>query len=98
MNQDTSRQDQKNSNLCLKKTIAAGEQITIECTLPNDANDLELFSGVVTPNETLEQELDIAFTSSLSAVGKGNIIMISALNIANHDITIQQRTEVGNIS
>ena len=67
----------------------------IQCTIANDTNDLESVSGVVTPNETLEQELDIAFTSSLSTVGKGNVIMISALNITDHDITIQLRTEVG---
>ena len=81
-----------------KQTIAVGEKIMIQCNLAKNTDDLESVSGVVTPNETLEQELDIAFTSSLSTVGKGNVIMISALNITDHDITIQQRTEVGKFS
>ena len=70
----------------------------IKCTTANDTEDLEIVSGVVTTNETLEQELNIAFTSSLSTVEKGNVIMISALNITDHDITVEQRTEAGKFS
>ena len=92
-----SRQVHENSYLCLKM-FAAGEQIMIECTLAYETNILESVSGVVTPNEPLEQELDIAFTSSLSTVGKRIIIMISALKITNHVFTMQQRREVGTFS
>ena len=70
----------------------------IQCTPANDTDTLELASEVVTPNETLKQELDFAFTSSVSTNGKGNIMMISALNVTDHDKTIQQRREVDKYS
>ena len=95
MDQDESS-GSKNSNLCIKKqTIAAGEQIMIQCTLANDTNDLKLVSAVFTPNETLEQVMDIAFTEYSRERKYHNDLSTQHFRLC---ITIQQRREVGNFS
>ena len=81
-----------------KHTIPANEQIVMECRLCGVFEKFENFSGVVIPNETLERNLDLAITSSLSTVNANNIIYISALNITDHSITLAKDTEVAKFS
>ena len=69
----------------------------MECSLDKDALDCANQSGVVIPNEILEKDTEIALTSSLSTIDK-NILYISALNITEHPITVNGRTEVGKFS
>ena len=81
-----------------KHTIQPNEQIVLECYLSDKTDQFENKSGVITPNEILEKETEIALTSSLSTVGKNNTLYVSALNIIEHPITINSRTEVGRFS
>ena len=80
-----------------KHTIQPNEQIFLECYLPDKTDQFENKSGVITPNEILE-ETEIALTSSLSTVGRKNTLYVSALNVTEHPITINSRTEVGRFS
>ena len=77
-----------------KHTIQPNEQIFLECYLSDKTDQFENKSGVITPNEILEKETEIALTSSLSTVGKNNTLYVSAINITEHPITINSRTEV----
>ena len=81
-----------------KHTIQPNEQIFLECYLSDKTDQFENKSGVITPNEILEKETEIALTSSLSTVGKNNTLYVSALNVTEHPITINSRTEVGRFS
>ena len=81
-----------------KHTIQPNEQIFLECYLSDKTDQFENKSGVITPNEILEKETEIALTSSLSTVGKNNTLYVSAINITEHPITINSRTEVGRFS
>ena len=67
----------------------------IQCTLANDTNDLKLVSAVFTPNETLEQVMDIAFTEYSRERKYHNDLSTQHYRSC---ITIQQRREVGNFS
>ena len=81
-----------------KHTKQPNEQIFLECCLSDRTDHFENKSGVITPNEVLEKETEIALTSSLSTVGKNNALYVSALNVTEHPITINSRTEVGRFS
>ena len=81
-----------------KHTIQPNEQIFLECYLSDKADQFENKSGVITPNEILEKETEIALTSSLSTVGKNNTLYVSALNVIEHPLTINSRTEAGRFS
>ena len=69
----------------------------LEGELPK-AENLANVSGVVTPNETLEKDSELAITSSLSTIGINNLIVISVLNITDHPITLSNKTEIGPFS
>ena len=81
-----------------KHTIQPNEQVFLECYLSDKIDQFENKSGVITPNEILEKETEIALTSSLSTVRKNNILYVSALNVTEHPITINSRKEVGRFS
>ena len=81
-----------------KPTIQSNEQIFLECYLSDKTDQFENKSGVITLNEILEKETEIARTSSLSTVGKNNTQYVSALNVTEHPIPINSRTEVDKIS
>ena len=77
-----------------KQVIQPNKQSIIECTLSKHTEDLKSYSGLVLPCETLERETDLALTSSLSTIGDNNTILIAALNITDHPITLKKGTEI----
>ena len=81
-----------------KITIKPNEHSIIECKLVNSTESLDNQSGIIVPNEKLEQETEIALTSSLSTVGANNTLFIAAVNITDRPITIKNQTEIARFS
>ena len=81
-----------------KHTKQPNEQIVPECFLSDKTDQFENKSRVITPNEILEKETEMALTSSLSTLGKNFALYFSALNVTEHTIPINSRTEVGRFS
>ncbi len=77
-----------------KQTIEPFQQIVLHCKLAKTTDNLQSFSGVITPNENLERELDIAITSFLSTVATDNSVYVSVFNITDHPITLPVKSEV----
>ena len=74
------------------------EHSILECQLLRSADKIDDQSGIIIPNEVLENETELAFTSSLSTVGKNNTLQIAAVNITDHPITIASKVEVARFS
>ena len=70
----------------------------LECQLLRSAERIDDQSRIIIPDEVLEKETELGFTSSLSTVGKNNALQIAALNITDHPITVARKTEVARFS
>ena len=74
--------------------IEPNKHSIIECTLSKHTEDLKFKSGLVLPCETLEREIDLALTSSLSTIGENNTIFIAELNLTDQPVTLTKGTEL----
>ena len=80
--------------LTKKVKIRPQSQMLLECNLDPKYNYLENCTGIVVPNENIENKPHLALTSSLSKMEKTKLL-VSAINLCDHQITLNCKTVIG---
>ena len=79
--------------LTKKVQIAPQSQVLLECSLAKLSNQYQLCIGLVIPNVRLEDKCSIALTSSLSKIDDNGKVFVSAINLSDNQITLNNQTE-----
>ena len=77
-----------------KVHLSPQSQKLLECQLDDQYAYLKNCTGIVVPNENIEDKPHLALTSSLSKLDN-NKLYVSALNLCDHQITLSNKTIVG---
>ena len=80
--------------LSKKTNIAPQQQALLECHLDGFTDQLANCTGMVIPSKDLEDKTNIALTSSLSKLENDNKIFISAINLSDYPITINNNKQI----
>ena len=59
---------------------------------------MEKTTGIVVPSQELEENCELAVTSSINEVNKQNIVYVTAFNMTEHNLTLPFKTEIGKFS
>ena len=80
--------------LTKKVHLSPQSQKLLECQLDDQYAYLKNCTGIVVPNENIEDKPHLALTSSPSKLDN-NKLYVSALNLCDHQITLSNKTIVG---
>ena len=79
--------------LAKKVQIAPQSQVLLECSLATLSDQYQFSTGLVIPSHRLEDKCRIALTSSLSEIDDAGKVFISAINLSDDQITLNNKTE-----
>ena len=79
--------------LTKKVQIASQSQVLLECSLAKLSHQYQSCTGLVTPSERLEDKCSIAFTSTFSKIDDTTKVFVSAINLSDNQITLNNQTE-----
>ena len=79
--------------LAKKVQIAPQSQVLLECSLATLSDQYQFSTGLVIPSHRLEDKCRIALTSSLSEIDDAGKVFISAINLYDDQITLNNKTE-----
>ena len=85
----------KTSFILTKKIqIAPQSQLLLECSLAKLSDQYQSCTGLVNPSDRLEDKCSIALTSSLSIIDDTGKVFVSAINLSDNEITLNNQTEI----
>ena len=76
-----------------KVQIAPQSQVLLECSLTKLTDQYQSCTGLGIPSERLEDKCSIALTSSLSKIDDTGKVFVSAINLSDNQITLNNQTE-----
>ena len=76
-----------------KVQIAPQSQVLLECSLAKISDHYQSCTGQVIPSDRLEDKCSIALTSSLRKIDDSGKVFVSAINLSNNQITLNNQTE-----
>ena len=77
-----------------KVKIRPHEQVFLECQLEDFTDELANCTGLVIPSKDLEDKTNIALTSSLNKMDNENKNFVSAINLSDNQITINNNKQI----
>ena len=77
-----------------KVQIAPQSQVHLECSLAKLSDQYQSLTGLVIPSDRLEYKCSIALTSSLSKIDDTGKAFVSAINLSDNQITLNNQTEI----
>ena len=80
--------------LTKKIQIAPQSQVLLECSLAKLSDQYQTRTGLVIPSDRLEDKCSIALTSSLSKIDDTGKVFVSAINLSDNQITLNNQTEL----
>ena len=80
--------------LTKKVQIAAQSQVLLECSSAKLSDQYQSCTGLVIPSDRLEDKCSIALTSSLSKIDDTGKVFVSAINLSDNQITLNNQTEI----
>ena len=80
--------------LTKKVQIAPQSQVLFECSLANLSDQYQSCTELVIPSDRLEDKCSIALTSSLSKIDNTGKVFVSAINLSDNQITLNNQTEI----
>ena len=80
--------------LTRKVQIAPQSQVLLECSLAKLSDQYQSCTGLVFPSDRLEDKCSIALTSSLSKIDDTGEVFVSAINLSDNQITLNNQTEI----
>ena len=78
-----------------QKVIIKAQDQEILQTKVDFRNNLEGHTGMIIPDEDLENSTELRLSSSVVTVGKDNTVSILAINLNDHAITFTKNQQVG---
>ena len=82
--------------LTKKVQIAPQSQVLLECSLAKLSDQYQSSTGLFIPSDRLEDKCSIALTSSLSKIDDTGKVFVSAINLSDNQITLNNQTELAN--
>ena len=80
--------------LTKKVQIAPQSQVLLECSLAKLSEQYQSCTGLVTPSDRLEDKCSIALTSSPSKIDDTGKVFVSAINLSDIQITLNNQTKI----
>ena len=80
--------------LTKKVQIAPQSQVLLECSLAKLSDQYQSCTGLVIPSDRLEDKCSLALTSSLSKIDDTGKVFVSAINLSDNQITLNNQTEI----
>ena len=74
--------------------IAPQSQVLLECSLAKLSDQYQSCTELVIPSDRLEDKCSIAPTSSLSKIDDTGKVFVSAINLSDNRITLNNQTEI----
>ena len=77
-----------------ESTNALQSQVLLKCNLAKLSDQYQTCTGLVIPSDRLEDKCSIALTSSLSKIDDTGKVFVSAINLSDNQITLNNQTEI----
>ena len=83
--------------LTKKVQIAPQPQVLLECSLAKLSDQYQSCTGPVIPSDRIEDKCSIALNSSLSKIDDTGKVFVSAINLSDNQITLNNQTEIAHL-
>ena len=80
--------------LTKKVQLAPQSQVRLECSLSTFRDQYQSCTGLVIPSDRLEDKCSFALTSCLSKIDDNGKVLVSAVNLSENQISLNNQTEL----